>query len=107
VNDCACGLIGDGKSVLDIEHYIRTFIGRKGVSKVEIAWYWGAKASSSTKMENLAFDTFCRLNEAKSLDPDTWYDMPLPARAQPHAEDEEAPPEPFSPACYLKEFTNE
>lgn len=28
-------------------------------------------------------------------------------KRQTNAEDEEAPPEPFSPVCYLKEFTNE
>lgn len=47
------------------------------------------------------------MNEAESREPATRKDTRLPARAQPHAEAEEAPPEPFSPVCYLKEFENE
>lgn len=76
-SDCACGLIGDGKSVLDAEYYIRSFSDRKGVSHVDIAWHWGAKAPPRRKAKRVALDAFCRMNERHSLQPDQWYAVSL------------------------------
>jgi hypothetical protein len=71
--DCACGCIGDGKAVLDAEHFIGAWIAREGIAAVDLIWYWGNKVPADKEPTKMDVSTFRRLNEGRDLAADTWY----------------------------------
>lgn len=72
-SECACGAIGDGKSVLDAEPFLRSFLARQGVAAVEIVWYWGQDSPAQMVMTRVRLADFIRLNEGGLLVPVTCY----------------------------------
>lgn len=72
-SDCACGSIGDGKAVLDAEHYIHAWLAREGIAAVDLIWYWGNNLPADTEPAKMDVWTFGRLNEGRDLAADTWY----------------------------------
>lgn len=71
--DCACGSIGDGKAVLDAEHYMDAWLTREGIAAVDLIWYWGEKIPADENRTTMDLSTFGHLNEGRNLKPETWY----------------------------------
>lgn len=75
--DCACGAIGDGRSVLDAERFIRDFLNRDGITAVEVVWYWGSRRPERTDVKRLDLGIFERMNEGRDLTYGAWYAVTL------------------------------